>query len=1025
MSQVHVDKAHQVKSHVTHKVAPQPVSESPFAVQFDDQREETAAQLKMQEMANASVQVYQLMAFQEMADESPQVAYLNTVQLMADHYVAQRQAIQQKDKETTSTHPEAFVIQLKPLTPGKLNVVGENHEESDRRRDQEIALAAEVVGGKLWTESEFKMSQGPIDKLRGVETTKAAFGDPVHLRIAHVIQLTWAIVDGKLTTMLGEWKAEKELPPIVRLGPEGEEIPVEAGPVRGEDMITGVLAQAQSSTIKAHEHLALIGRTKKEKARLNEEQIELLGAIEEQGADVSSKWRQLLRSWRTLTGQAAGGLDEYANTLRLAREYEVLFRNWNTMANELGGGDQTATRLNRSWSMHEAAQNRADNAGIWKVGQEHANEMQYMGEEEPAFTLLTRAEFNEEYQQLPILVDGEMVPQDDGGEGGAGVGEGLQGKFYGRPMASHIIQLQAMANASAIRQFPLQHKQKEGASTTAGGNGLPSYLKSGIQAMSGYSMDDVTVHYNSNKPAQLNAHAHAQGTNIHLGSGQEKHLPHEAWHVVQQKQGRVKPTIQMKGGVPVNDDQALEKEADVMGAKAASYQNPSNDKISGINGRSQSYSSVVQRFTGNGTISSQDGRLYLLDDDKEKYQFHPSCYRWLKDTLVGLNVKYTLNDKNQAMAEMPREAQERVKEITNDFKTKEAKTVPADHVGLVAAGHAAEASVNPDVRAHMGHIAAGAFTSKKDQRGQINVIDGRLKQLIGDVGLFYKIADHLKLKYQSPPDAMKATQVHLYRAIATGAIGDSHTELLPSSTSFSLAFVKEWASGKRKENYQILEIIVPITYSMLMMAYPEDYKGLRYPEAQNQAQSEVTLAPSIFQKMGDRVDDGYHIVTMTATELEPAKAMDMIQQSHEYRGEDISDEEMFQLFGKFKEFYSLKTLVASYSDNFEAVSAALSENSKESETQKRMEIVCLGKKETMVIELLYDVEKQLILGEIKSWEEIDMGKMEPYNMRFSYNKRNIGDIYALLQNLSLDRSETFVYLCVPSTWTDPDKDARD
>jgi hypothetical protein len=81
-------------------------------------------------------------------------------------------------------------------------------------------------------------------------------------------------------------------------------------------------------------------------------------------------------------------------------------------------------------------------------------------------------------------------------------------------------------------------------------------------------MDDVKVHYNSPKPAQLNAHAYAQGTDIHVASGQEKHLPHEAWHVVQQKQGRVQPTVQMKGNVAVNDDPGLEHEADAMGAKA-------------------------------------------------------------------------------------------------------------------------------------------------------------------------------------------------------------------------------------------------------------------------------------------------------------------------------------------------------------------------------------------------------------------------------------------------------------------------
>ena len=98
--------------------------------------------------------------------------------------------------------------------------------------------------------------------------------------------------------------------------------------------------------------------------------------------------------------------------------------------------------------------------------------------------------------------------------------------------------------------------------------GLPDNLKSGMEHLSGHSMDDVKVHYNSSKPAQLNANAYAQGTNIHLASGQEKHLPHEAWHVIQQKQGRVKPTKQLKGNVQVNDDLNLEKEAELADMKA-------------------------------------------------------------------------------------------------------------------------------------------------------------------------------------------------------------------------------------------------------------------------------------------------------------------------------------------------------------------------------------------------------------------------------------------------------------------------
>ena len=98
--------------------------------------------------------------------------------------------------------------------------------------------------------------------------------------------------------------------------------------------------------------------------------------------------------------------------------------------------------------------------------------------------------------------------------------------------------------------------------------GLPDRLKSGIESLSGMSMDHVKVHYNSPEPARLQAHAYAQGSEIHVAPGQERHLPHEAWHVVQQAQGRVRPTMQMKAGVNLNDDVGLEREADVMGDKA-------------------------------------------------------------------------------------------------------------------------------------------------------------------------------------------------------------------------------------------------------------------------------------------------------------------------------------------------------------------------------------------------------------------------------------------------------------------------
>lgn len=139
----------------------------------------------------------------------------------------------------------------------------------------------------------------------------------------------------------------------------------------------------------------------------------------------------------------------------------------------------------------------------------------------------------------------------------------LQAMANASSSVKRIAQLQSMSNNRPMQQFsqhnPIQRK--------ANNTGLPDNLKSGIENLSGVSMDGVKVHKNSDKPAQLNAHAYAQGTDIHLGAGQEKHLPHEAWHVVQQSQGRVQPTTQM-AGVKINDNDGLEKEADVMGSKA-------------------------------------------------------------------------------------------------------------------------------------------------------------------------------------------------------------------------------------------------------------------------------------------------------------------------------------------------------------------------------------------------------------------------------------------------------------------------
>jgi ribosomal protein S18 acetylase RimI-like enzyme len=92
------------------------------------------------------------------------------------------------------------------------------------------------------------------------------------------------------------------------------------------------------------------------------------------------------------------------------------------------------------------------------------------------------------------------------------------------------------------------------------------------------SFADVRVH-EGNHANSLGAIAYTQGSHIHFAPGKynpdtssgQTLLGHELAHVVQQRQGRVKPTGQVKG-LPLNDNPVLEQEADRLGLKAAQSQ---------------------------------------------------------------------------------------------------------------------------------------------------------------------------------------------------------------------------------------------------------------------------------------------------------------------------------------------------------------------------------------------------------------------------------------------------------------------
>jgi hypothetical protein len=122
-----------------------------------------------------------------------------------------------------------------------------------------------------------------------------------------------------------------------------------------------------------------------------------------------------------------------------------------------------------------------------------------------------------------------------------------------------VLALQARAGNAAVAHL-------FAASERVGSTGIPSGLRERVEGASGVSMRGVQVHYNSPKPDEVQALAYTAGSHVHIAPGQERNLPHELWHVVQQRQQRVSSTT-AANGMPINDDPGLEREADVMGAR--------------------------------------------------------------------------------------------------------------------------------------------------------------------------------------------------------------------------------------------------------------------------------------------------------------------------------------------------------------------------------------------------------------------------------------------------------------------------
>ncbi|WP_147442101.1 eCIS core domain-containing protein [Corallococcus exercitus] len=167
-------------------------------------------------------------------------------------------------------------------------------------------------------------------------------------------------------------------------------------------------------------------------------------------------------------------------------------------------------------------------------------------------------------------------------------------------------------------------------SDTAHPTGIPQRVLAKMESAFGTRFSDVRVHPGSSRARELGALAYTQGNQIHVAPGHfapetrrgQELLGHELAHVVQQRSGRVRATAQFKG-TSLNEDAALEAEADALGARAASTPMPMGPVRAPAPGphRSATRGGVVQRLKYH---QLSDAQREAVDRAAEE-QFHEAA----------------------------------------------------------------------------------------------------------------------------------------------------------------------------------------------------------------------------------------------------------------------------------------------------------------------------------------------------------------------------------------------------------------
>ncbi|MFP5392540.1 MAG: hypothetical protein ACLGI6_13510, partial [Gammaproteobacteria bacterium] len=328
------------------------------------------------------------------------------------------EALGLQPQQRMSTDQRGSNVLQRKLVAGRLNVAGENHDESKTQREAERALAANVVKGKYWTEGQFLYKPSAARSFFTGE--KARLADRPILKISFFIKAL-PRVSALADVIDGLAPPPPTLDLADLLGADAIPLKLEPSPVDIDASASSdsALSETQSNSAAARpvsEPRAMLDQLVREyfetvaevqimlRALNTDAELAMLSDTEAKAADAVSvacrSLRLALVSIVALSKNNPGSEFDQASYVQLqglATQASNSVHELLDAAQSIFKGSLEDTSKARSNTMHEAANFHADLPGVWKIGDRHVSHL--IAEKDRKYNLLSKEQFQAELQK--------------------------------------------------------------------------------------------------------------------------------------------------------------------------------------------------------------------------------------------------------------------------------------------------------------------------------------------------------------------------------------------------------------------------------------------------------------------------------------------------------------------------------------------------------------------------------------------------------------------------------------------------